>query len=206
MPGTDMCIKIGGWVRAEITNEANGNLAWGPFNGNLNTRNTNNITERARGYITADAREQTAYGVARAYIDVGINSSDAGNTGTGGSLGSPASAGFANYTNRAFVQWAGFTAGLAQSFFDFYPAAALNYRAGYLPQEDYRRRRLVGMGLHRPVRRRLLRHAVGGKPAHDPDRRPKRSGRVLCSARRQCGRRTAQRQPADVIAGLGTGG
>jgi hypothetical protein len=34
------------------------------------------------------------------------------------------------------VQWAGFTAGLAVSFFDFYPAAALLYRAGNLPQED----------------------------------------------------------------------
>ena len=25
MPGTDMCIKIGGWVRAEITGLVNGN-------------------------------------------------------------------------------------------------------------------------------------------------------------------------------------
>ena len=33
---------------------------------------------RARGYITADAREQTAYGTARAYIDVGINTNDTG--------------------------------------------------------------------------------------------------------------------------------
>ena len=39
-------------------------------------------------------------------------------------------------SNRAYVQWAGFTAGLAVSFFDFYPAAALLYRAGNLPQED----------------------------------------------------------------------
>ena len=39
-------------------------------------------------------------------------------------------------SNRAFVQWAGFTAGLSVSFFDFYPAAALLYRAGNIPNED----------------------------------------------------------------------
>ncbi len=125
MPGTDMCLKIGGWVRAEITDDANGSLAWGPFNGNKNNRATPDLTERARGYVTADAREETAYGVARAYIDVGINSNDVGNT-----------SGFTSNTNRAFVQWAGFTAGLAASFYDFYPAAAQNYRAGYIPTED----------------------------------------------------------------------
>src|SRR6202034_3533412 len=65
MPGTDMCLKIGGWVRAEATDNSNGNLAWGPYNANSNTRATNDLTVRARGYITADAREQTAYGVAR---------------------------------------------------------------------------------------------------------------------------------------------
>ena len=31
MPGTDMCIKIGGWVRAEATwGNVNGNMTWGP--------------------------------------------------------------------------------------------------------------------------------------------------------------------------------
>jgi hypothetical protein len=126
MPGTDMCIKIGGWTRMEATYGANGNLAWGPFNTNQNTRATNDLTVRARGYITADAREQTAYGVARGYIAVGIATSD---VGTGASEGTFSS-------NRAYVQWAGFTAGLATSFYDFYSAAAQNYRAGYLPQED----------------------------------------------------------------------
>ena len=39
--------------------------------------------------------------------------------------------------NRAFVQWAGFTAGLSRSFYDFYNAAALNYRAGYMADGGY---------------------------------------------------------------------
>jgi Porin subfamily len=128
MPGTDMCLKIGGWVRAEVTDHSNGSLTNGPFNNNVNNRTTNNLTVRARGYITADAREVTSYGVARGYIAVGLSSNDVGTTGTETSNTFSA--------NRAFVQWAGFTAGLGRSFYDFYNAAALNYRAGYMFQED----------------------------------------------------------------------
>src|SRR5579872_7210007 len=126
MPGTDMCIKIGGWVRSEISWGVNGNSTTGSFASDYNNRYTNNFWSRERGYITADAREQTAYGVARGYIAVGISSQNTGNEAPSGNFSS----------NRAYVQWAGFTAGLAVSFFDFYPAAALLYRAGNLPQED----------------------------------------------------------------------
>jgi hypothetical protein len=128
MPGTDTCLKIGGWVRGEFTDHSNGSLTWGPFNADQNNRSTNNLTFRSRGYITADAREQTAYGVARGYIAVGLNPNDVGTTGT------ETSNTFAS--NRAFVQWAGFTVGLGRSFFDFYSAAALNWRAGYEATED----------------------------------------------------------------------
>ena len=38
MPGTDLCIKIGGWVRAEAVWGGNGYMTWGPFNGNVNNR------------------------------------------------------------------------------------------------------------------------------------------------------------------------
>jgi hypothetical protein len=125
MPGTDMCIKIGGYTRAELANPVNGSLSWGPFNGNSNTRATNNLTVRAKGFITADAREQTEYGLARAYISVGLLTNAVG-------LDS-ASNTFISY--RAFLQWAGFTAGLSRSFYDFY-TDTLNYRSGYLPAED----------------------------------------------------------------------
>src|SRR5665647_2517759 len=56
IPGTDMCLKVGGWVRAEYGYGDNGNITNGPFAGNVNNRNTSNSTWRARGYITADAR------------------------------------------------------------------------------------------------------------------------------------------------------
>ena len=42
IPGTDMCLKIGGWVRAEYGWGHNGNFAWGWANGNVNNRTTNN--------------------------------------------------------------------------------------------------------------------------------------------------------------------
>jgi hypothetical protein len=102
-------------------------MTWGPFSGQENTRNTSNFVTRERGYITADAREQTAYGTARAYIDVGLSDSAIGESGGGQGTFS---------SNRAFLQWAGITAGLTQSFYDFYSASAVAYRAAFFPIED----------------------------------------------------------------------
>jgi hypothetical protein len=127
MPGTDLCIKIGGWVRAEaLYGNVNGSLTWGPFNGNANNRVTTNEVFRARGYITADVRNQTEYGTVRGYIAVGLNTTDAGFQ----------VANLVDSANRGFVQWAGMTAGLSQSFFDFYSPPAMQYRGGFLPASD----------------------------------------------------------------------
>jgi hypothetical protein len=126
IPGTDMCIKIGGWVRAEYGWGQNGNFAWGWANNNLNNRQTNNSDFRARGYITADARNQTEYGTVRGYIAVGVSENE-----HGGDVA--ASNNFS--ANRAFIQWAGFTFGRAQSFFDFYSNPATSYW-GAFPGSD----------------------------------------------------------------------
>jgi hypothetical protein len=97
----------------------------------LRTRKaTNNFGWRARGYITADVRNQTEYGTVRAYIAVGVNSNDFGLT-----YGTAAGA-LAFSSNRTFVQWAGMTAGVSQSFYDFYSVPAVQYRGGYLPASD----------------------------------------------------------------------
>src|SRR5262249_29767987 len=123
MPGTDICLKIGGYVRMETTWHANGSSTQ-TFSADLNNRITNEGMWRVRGYITADAREQTAWGTVRAYIAVGTKSTDVG----GGSAG-------VFDSNRAFIQWAGFTFGLTQSFYDFYSTAASAYWATY-PASD----------------------------------------------------------------------
>ena len=125
MPGTDICIKLGGYVRAEVGYNDNGNITWGAFNGNANVRSTSNLTFRARGYITADAREQTAYGTARGYIAVGLVTNDVGLNTAANTFSA----------NRAFVQWAGITAGLTQSFYDFYSSPAAAYW-GSFPSSD----------------------------------------------------------------------
>ncbi len=125
IPGTDMCLKIGGWVRAEYIWGGNGSFAWGWANGNANNLSTNNSTFRARGYITADARNQTPYGTVRSYIAVGLSENDVG-------FNTPANTFSAN---RAFIQWAGFTFGRAQSFYDFYSVPATSYW-GAFPASD----------------------------------------------------------------------
>jgi hypothetical protein len=125
MPGTDICLKIGGYVRAETTYHSNGNFTQGPTSAFITNRTTNEFVMRARAYITADAREQTAWGTARAYVAVGVATADTGSPLT------PSILGF----NRAFIQWAGITAGITQSFYDFYSGAATGYRA-YNPTED----------------------------------------------------------------------
>jgi len=125
MPGTDLCIKVGGWVRAEAGWGYNGNITWGGFNGNANVRTTSNLTFRARGYITADVRSQTDYGTARGYIAIGLATSDTGVNTAANQFSA----------NRAFVQWAGFTGGITQSFYDYYSVPAMAY-SGIQPASD----------------------------------------------------------------------
>jgi len=125
IPGTDMCLKVGGWVRAEYAYGDNGNMTWGWGNGNINDRSTSNSTWRARGYITADARNQTEYGTVRGYLAVGLSTSNVGTDSASNTFSA----------NRAFIQWAGFTFGLAQSFYDFYSVPATSYW-GQFPASD----------------------------------------------------------------------
>jgi hypothetical protein len=125
IPGTDMCVKIGGWVRAEATYGSGSNMSLGPFLGNANNRSSNNTAWRARGYITADARNQTDYGTVRSYLAVGLSTNSTGQDNAANQFSA----------NRAFIQWAGFTFGLAQSFFDFYSVPAISFNGDY-PASD----------------------------------------------------------------------
>src|SRR6516162_6756625 len=77
IPGTDMCLKMGGWVRTEIMGYYNGSTTT-TWTGDVNNNNTQNILWRARGYITADARNQTDYGTVRGYIAIGVSTTDIG--------------------------------------------------------------------------------------------------------------------------------
>jgi hypothetical protein len=116
IPGTDTCLKVGGWVRFETSYGYNGSMTTEWFNVNTNNRSTNENTWRVKGTVTFDAREQTAYGTLRSYAALGVSNNNNGDN-----------AGAANYANRWFIQWAGFTIGHATSFFDFYSIGGNQY-------------------------------------------------------------------------------
>jgi hypothetical protein len=127
IPGTDMCIKIGGWARTYTVWGADGDSTNGALAMIYDYNRTSvDFDYKVRGYLTADARNQTAYGTVRAYIDVGFS----GDLAANGKSVIPS-------TNRAFIQWAGFTFGLAQSFYDFYSSPAVSFFGGHIqPASD----------------------------------------------------------------------
>jgi hypothetical protein len=116
IPGTDTCLKVGGWVRFETGYGYNGSFTTEFFNGNTNNRSTNEMPWRVKGTVTFDARDQTAYGTLRSYAALGVSNNNNGDNAIA-----------ANYANRWFIQWAGFTVGHATSFFDFYSIGGNQY-------------------------------------------------------------------------------
>src|ERR1043166_3666719 len=117
--GTDTCLKIGGWVRFD---QYFGNTAGSgsPFitggAGRNDSFDSNDYGARARTVVSFDVRTQTEYGVLRSYARFGFDLTT-NQQNTGGLR-----------TERAFVQFAGFTFGKTQSYFDIW-AHAWSYGA-----------------------------------------------------------------------------
>jgi Porin subfamily len=121
LPGSDTCFKISGYITGQV--EA-GNLkdgfSWAPGPGGVGTTSVlvapGNLQFNRPGFgwttrlnFSGDARSDTSYGVLRGYFDAQWeNGNGFDNTGTGA------------YINHAYVQWAGITAGKANSFFSFF--------------------------------------------------------------------------------------
>jgi hypothetical protein len=99
-----------------------------------NARERDNYGMGALGRVELDARTATGYGTLRAFIriDSSFGSSTTSQTGALNQLYNVTSGPFPakeqTIVNKAFVQFAGLTAGRAQSMFDFY-ADAYNYEA-----------------------------------------------------------------------------
>jgi hypothetical protein len=121
IPGTDTCLKIGGYVRFETSyNAANSYGVPAPLN--LDNRNGGNNWWRARSVVSFDTRSQTAYGTLRSYFYISAtDDNSAVNSATGGAgvNGAGASGYTRIYAPQAFIQFAGFTFGKTTSFFDF---------------------------------------------------------------------------------------
>jgi Porin subfamily len=100
-----------------------------------NARSRDATSFNALGRVELDSRTQSPYGTVRAFLRVDSYYGSGGNSATG-SLGSLSNtfnttAGSSSQrdttiVNKAFIQFAGLTAGYAQSMFDFY-ADAYNY-------------------------------------------------------------------------------
>ncbi|MEY9751149.1 hypothetical protein ABIF65_010523 [Bradyrhizobium japonicum] len=137
IPGTDTCIKLGGYLRAETS------LSASVFNGNYSgvqgaqNRLTNYYFTKAREDFNIDTRTATEYGVVRTFFDATFSwTTDAysgsgttagatvysqlGSTGVGApsNANAGAVAGGTLGVYYAFIQFAGFTIGKAVSQFD----------------------------------------------------------------------------------------
>jgi hypothetical protein len=136
IPGTDTCIKLGGYLRVDVLVNSNSDDT-GNFSGAGGAKNrfTNGYTWRSREDLNIDTRTATEYGVLRTFFDATFTWTDdsyAGN-GTGATVYSPVGpAPFGSAPNNAnaggvaagtvgvyyaFIQFAGFTIGKAISNF-----------------------------------------------------------------------------------------
>jgi hypothetical protein len=130
IPGTDTCIKLGGYLRADLT--INGQIYDGPFwngEGAIRDRYANFYNDRSRLALTIDTRTATEYGVVRTFGQADFQFSTFGATssiGTAASIQPTAVQGQLNndtagngYTavELVFLQFAGFTFGKSASAF-----------------------------------------------------------------------------------------
>src|SRR5712664_4561465 len=128
MPGTDTCVKLGGYLRADtMVNTGNDyGFQTGAPDGAQN-RLRNNFTSRARMDLTVDTRTATEYGVVRTFADMvftwtGGEYIGAGLATTGGTTAYNSTTGTIGGASlglyHAFIQFAGFTFGRTVSIFD----------------------------------------------------------------------------------------
>ncbi|WP_316175494.1 MULTISPECIES: porin [unclassified Bradyrhizobium] len=128
IPGTDTCIKLGGYLRVE-TAIASNSVYNNAVNGAAGAQNrlSNYYTARSREDLNIDTRTATEYGVVRTFFDATFSwtTGTYSSTGTGATAypaaGTPNNDGVAGGTlgvYYAFIQFAGFTMGKAVSQFD----------------------------------------------------------------------------------------
>jgi hypothetical protein len=137
IPGTDTCIKLGGYLRVDMV--ANGNSDYAGTStgvGGLGDRFTNGSYWRSREDLSIDTRTATEYGVVRTFADLAFSWTDdnynasgtnalgsvyaqVGATGTGQTFNGTSGAvtGGSLGTYFAFIQFAGFMMGKAISPF-----------------------------------------------------------------------------------------
>jgi hypothetical protein len=134
IPGTDTCIRIGGYLRAEVNfNAAPSDNTYLSGNGGLGLRTAGEYQSRARIMVHIDTRTATEYGVVRTYGAFGPQftfGTDNAGTDTPGNGGMRVEA--------AFVQFAGFTFGRSASAYALpWNGAPGNLNSGLLGGPNY---------------------------------------------------------------------
>ena len=72
IPGTDTCIKIGGYVRTEWNHNAGGSFTPNVTGANAQyNRASDTLVNRTRGLFSFDVRSQTEYGTLRSFVRSG---------------------------------------------------------------------------------------------------------------------------------------
>jgi len=105
IPGTDVCLKIGGYIRADYGwNVTGARTPHYTGSGGAQDRSVSPYSTRHRAHINFDSRTQTPYGTLRTYAAIHIDNQDQGTVTVN--------------PTRAFIQWAGFTFGHTKSFTD----------------------------------------------------------------------------------------
>jgi hypothetical protein len=118
IPGTDTCLKLGGFLRVQTEykmgagGSAAGNGTTMSPQGRFDRADSNDVNYRNRAVISWDVRQQTEYGMLRAFIRFGGEITTPAQNGAGTA--------FSPYWDRAFLQFAGFTVGKTLSFFDLF--------------------------------------------------------------------------------------
>ncbi len=98
IPGTDTCLRVSGFVRADYTLNATQTRAGA-------TRNQQTTNFFARGRLNLDSRTGTEFGLLRTFTSLDFNANQGG-------------ADALNVVN-AYIQWGGLTAGRIASFFNY---------------------------------------------------------------------------------------
>ncbi|MFQ3453242.1 porin [Bradyrhizobium sp. UFLA01-814] len=130
IPGTDTCIKLGGYLRVESafwTNSVYNTSVSGP--GGAQNRLSNFYSARSREDVTIDTRTATGYGVVRTFFETTFSWTTGSTAATGTGVTSYSGDGLGLGTvgvYLAFIQFAGFTMGKAISQFS---APWMNYPA-----------------------------------------------------------------------------
>lgn len=123
IPGTDTCIKLGGYVMADTTFNGAGAYNMPRWTG-APTRASNDYISRSRFASTIDTRTATEYGVVRTYASLTYSWTTDTSSRASGELG----------VYYAFIQFAGFTFGKAVSQFDMpwsgYPGNQTSFLLG----------------------------------------------------------------------------